>query len=125
MSSLLCAAPVVSNVSALQRAGTKLVDITYDVKADASMVRISLEISNDGGQTFTVPSVTTSGAVGCGIVTGTGKVITWNAGVDWDGQTSSKLLFNVMADVFFCKSQPAPLPWAMRWMVFPMHPPTQ
>ncbi len=101
MSSLLCAAPVVSNVSALQRAGTKLVDITYDVKADASMVRISLEISNDGGQTFTVPSVTTSGAVGCGIVTGTGKVITWNAGVDWDGQTSSQLRFNVIADVFF------------------------
>jgi formylglycine-generating enzyme required for sulfatase activity len=97
-SCLLAADPVVSNISAVQRAGTKLVDITYDVTADTPTVKVTLEISNDGGQTFTVPAVTTSGALGSGIATGTGKVITWNAGVDWNGRPSSQLRFKVVAD---------------------------
>ncbi len=100
-SGLLAADPVVSNISAVQRAGTKLVDITYDVTADTSTVLVALEISNDGGQTFTVPAVTTSGALGAGIATGTGKVITWNAGVDWNGRPSSQLRFKVVADDLF------------------------
>jgi formylglycine-generating enzyme required for sulfatase activity len=100
-SCLLAADPVVSNISAVQRAGTKLVDITYDVTADTPTVLIGLEISNDGGQTFTVPAVTTSGALGSGIATGTGKVITWNAGVDWNGRPSSQLRFKVVADDLF------------------------
>ena len=97
-SSLWAADPVVSNISAVQRAGTKLVDIIYDVTADTPTVQIYLEISNDGGQTFTVPAVTTSGALGAGIATGNGKVITWNAGVDWNGRPSSQLRFKVVAD---------------------------
>jgi formylglycine-generating enzyme required for sulfatase activity len=100
-SCLLAADPVVSNISAVQRAGTKLVDITYDVTADTPTVKVTLEISNDGGQTFTVPAVTTSGAFGAGIATGTGKVITWNAGVDWNGRPSSQLRFKVVADDLF------------------------
>jgi formylglycine-generating enzyme required for sulfatase activity len=98
ISCLLAADPVVSNISAVQRAGTKLVDITYDVTADTATVKVTLEISNDGGQTFTVPAVTTSGALGAGIATGTGKVITWNAGVDWNGRPSNQLRFKVVAD---------------------------
>jgi formylglycine-generating enzyme required for sulfatase activity len=101
ISCLLAADPVVSNISAVQRAGTKLVDITYDVTADTATVKVTLEISNDGGQTFTVPAVTTSGALGAGIATGTGKVITWNAGVDWNGRPSSQLRFKVVADDLF------------------------
>ena len=97
-SCLLAADPVVSNISAVQRAGTKLVDITYDVTADTPTVQIYLEISNDGGQTFTVPAVNTSGALGAGIATGIGKVITWYAGVDWNGRPSSQLRFKVVAD---------------------------
>jgi formylglycine-generating enzyme required for sulfatase activity len=94
----LAADPVVSNISAVQRAGTKLVDITYDVTADTPTVKVTLEISSDGGQTFTVPAVTTSGALGSAITTGTGKVITWNAGVDWNGRPSNQLRFKVVAD---------------------------
>jgi len=41
---LLAADPVVSNLTAVQRAGTKLVDITYDVTADTPKVRVSPEI---------------------------------------------------------------------------------
>lgn len=90
--------PVVSNISAIQRAGTKLVDINYDVIADTATVYVSLAISNDGGMTFAVPAETRSGAVGAGITIGNGKTITWNAGADWDGRPSSQLRFKVTAD---------------------------
>ena len=90
--------PVVSNISAVQRAGTKLVDITYDVTADTATVGVSLAISNDGGVTFAVPADTRGGAVGAGIPIGISKTITWNAGADWDGRPSSQLRFKVTAD---------------------------
>ena len=90
--------PVVSNISAAQRAGTQLVDITYDVTADTPTVWVLLTISSDGGTTFSVPAVTISGAVGSGIATGTGKVITWNAAADWNKQYSTKMCFKVTAD---------------------------
>ncbi|MCX6867838.1 MAG: hypothetical protein NTV46_16800, partial [Verrucomicrobia bacterium] len=46
--------PVVANLTAAQRAGTHLVDISYDVAADTPTVIVSLEISSDGGTTFSV-----------------------------------------------------------------------
>jgi hypothetical protein len=56
-----CAAyPVISNLTAAQRAGTKLVDITYDVTADTQSVIVSLEISSVGGTTFSVPATAAS-----------------------------------------------------------------
>jgi formylglycine-generating enzyme required for sulfatase activity len=90
--------PVVSNLVAVQRAGTKLVDITYDVSADTATVAVSLQISGDGGATFEVPAVSVTGEVGPGVSTGTGKTLTWNAGVDWNGQYSPQLRFKVVAD---------------------------
>jgi formylglycine-generating enzyme required for sulfatase activity len=90
--------PVVSNISAVQRTGTKLVDITYDVTADTATVVVSLAISNDGGITFAVPAVMRSGAIGAGIPIGISKTITWNAGSDWDGRPSSQLRFKVTAN---------------------------
>jgi formylglycine-generating enzyme required for sulfatase activity len=90
--------PVVSNISAVQRAGTQLVDITYDVTADTSTVFVTLAISSDGGTTFNVPATTVSGAVGTGVAHGTGKVITWNAGTDWSKQYSPTMRFKVTAD---------------------------
>lgn len=52
---LSAADPVVSNPTAAQRVGTKLVDITNDVTAGAPTAIISLEISSDGGTSFSVP----------------------------------------------------------------------
>jgi formylglycine-generating enzyme required for sulfatase activity len=92
------AAPVVSNISAVQRAGTQLVDISYDVTADTSTVQITLAISSDGGTTFSVPATTVSGAVGLGVATGTGKALTWNAGADWSKQYTTTMCFKVTAD---------------------------
>ena len=97
--SAVCAqAPVVSNVVAQQRSGTKLVDITYDVTAVTPTVNISLRISNDGGASYNIPATTLSGAVGDNVTTGTGKVITWNAGVDWNGNYNTGMRFEVTAD---------------------------
>jgi formylglycine-generating enzyme required for sulfatase activity len=94
----VAADPVVSNLKAVQREGTKLVDITYDVAADTPTVRVNLQISGDGGVTFAVPAVSVTGAVGAGVSTGTGKALTWNAGTDWNGQYSSQVRFKVVAD---------------------------
>ena len=90
--------PVVSNLQAVQRDGTKLVDITYDVAADTATVAVSLQISGDGGATFAVPAVALTGVVGPAVGTGTGKALTWNAGADWNGQYSPQVRFKVVAD---------------------------
>jgi formylglycine-generating enzyme required for sulfatase activity len=92
----LAQVPVVSNLKAVQRDGTKLVDITYDLAADTATV--SLQISGDGGVTFAVPAVSVTGAVGSGVSTGTGKALTWNAGADWNGQFSSQVRVKVVVD---------------------------
>lgn len=76
--------PVVSNVTVAQRAGTKLVDISYDLVTDGE-VTISVTISGDGGATWTVPATSLTGAVGPGVVAGTGKAIVWDGGADWNG----------------------------------------
>jgi uncharacterized repeat protein (TIGR02543 family) len=94
-STLLAADPIVSNVQGLQRPGTKLVDISYDVTADTPTVGVTLRISSDGGATFDVPATTLSGAVGANVPVGTGKVITWNAGTDWLGNYSTAMRFEV------------------------------
>ena len=97
-STLMAASPSVSNLTASQRAGTKLVDITYDVSADTSTVEITLEVSSDGGSSFTVPATSLSGAIGAGVAVGTGRTITWDAGADWNQQSSSTMRFKVTAD---------------------------
>lgn len=79
--------PVVSNVRASQRAGTKFVDILYDLSdADGDVQTIQIQVSADGGATYAIPCVTVSGDVGAGIQTGTNRSIIWNAGIDWNGQ---------------------------------------
>jgi formylglycine-generating enzyme required for sulfatase activity len=98
LGSLHAAAPVVSNISAAQRANSRLVDITYDVAADFPTVSVSLQVSSNGGSTFSVPATTLSGAIGAGVTTGTAKKITWDAGADWSGQYSAQMRFKVIAD---------------------------
>jgi formylglycine-generating enzyme required for sulfatase activity len=45
-----------------------------------------------------VPVTSATGAVGNGVAVGTGKTITWNAGVDRDGKFSPQTRFKVVAD---------------------------
>jgi len=80
------AGPTVSNVRAEQRAGTKLVDITYDVAdPDSPTLAVTVAVSTNGGASYTLPATSFTGALGAGVARGTGKKITWNAGADWNG----------------------------------------
>jgi len=92
----------VTNVRSCQRAGTKLVDIYYDLNSGPSWV--SLSASSDAGATYAVPTSSVSGHVGAGVAPGTNRKITWNAGTDWNGQYSTAVKFRVTA------SDTAPVP---------------
>ena len=61
-------------------------------------VAISLEISSDGGATFSVPATTVTGHIGAGVPVGTGRVLVWNAGVDWGNQFSTQVRFRITAN---------------------------
>ncbi|MES2923228.1 MAG: hypothetical protein V4819_16855 [Verrucomicrobiota bacterium] len=85
----------VSNVRAIQRPGTKLIDIDYNLTDASDPVTVRVRISSSDGDTFEVPTTSLSGAFGAGMTTGTNKRITWNAGVDWNGHVSPEMRFEV------------------------------
>ena len=90
------ASVTVTNVTAAQRPGTKLVDIAYDVASTATnRVAVSLVVSNGAA---TVNATTLSGDFGSSVATGTGKAIVWNAGADWNGNVAAGVAFFVRAD---------------------------
>ncbi len=93
---LSAAAPVVSNVRGAQRAGTKLIDITYDLAdSDSATVFVSIQIF-DGGTAL--PAFSLSGDVGAGVTPGFNKKITWNAGQDWNRRYTSSGKARIIVD---------------------------
>lgn len=80
--------PTISTVTASQILGSQNVTISYNL-SDNGAVNIAAEISSDDGSTWTVPTSTLTGAIGAGQTTGTGKIISWNAGTDFSGQDNS------------------------------------
>ncbi|MGN0826396.1 MAG: formylglycine-generating enzyme family protein [Kiritimatiellia bacterium] len=90
--------PVITNVRASQREGTKLVDIYYDAAdADGDLLKIRVEISDNDGAKYSVPAFSLSGDIGEGIAIGTNKHIVWNAGKDWDGEYSDQMRVKIYA----------------------------
>ena len=95
----LAATPQVTNVVAVQRFGTKLVDVTYDVlDADGHAVTVALYISPDGGVSFPIQGVTVTGDVGAGVLSGMGRHIVWDAGADYPGNVGDTYAPKVTAD---------------------------
>ena len=93
------AAPVVTNVRAAQRTGTKLVDIYYDLAdADSATVTVAIALSGDGGANYNLPAATFTGDYGAGVTPGTNKRAVWNAGVDWNGLFTSRGRARVLAE---------------------------
>ena len=88
--------PVIANVTASQNAGVRTVAITYDL-TEHNTSTVVLEISDDGGSTWTVPTTSATGAVGSGITEGVGKAITWNAGTDFDNQYQTDIRVRLRA----------------------------
>ena len=94
----LAVPPVISNVRASQRPGTKLVDVYYDVSdADGGAQTVEMQVSADGGLTYSIPSPSTSGDIGAGVSLGANKHITWNAGTDWGGNFVAQTKVRVTA----------------------------
>jgi formylglycine-generating enzyme required for sulfatase activity len=88
--------PVVSNVQAEQRAGTRLVDITYDVQdPDSPTLEVYLKVSPDGGQTWKGPVKMASGDVGRHILPGSKKRIVWNAGEENPNQFGKNYRYKI------------------------------
>lgn len=107
---LAAAPPVVSNITASQRPGTKLVDIHYDV-AGSGPFHVTFEASPDNGSTFNIPCSTLYGNVGSDVTAGTGKYAIWNAGADWNGQYSENMRVKVVATDGTGSAVPAGMAW--------------
>lgn len=91
--------PRVSNVRAEQRPGTQLVDIWYDLEdPDSDLLTITVEVSDNGGASYSVPASSFSGDVGTEVRPGRGKRIVWDAGKDWPGRFSVNMRFMVTAE---------------------------
>jgi len=85
------APPTITNVYASQRAGTKLIDVTYHLSdPDSGSLTVQVEFSANSGITYDLPVHSLSGSVGAGVAPGNSRVLTWNAGVDWNGNWSDK-----------------------------------
>ena len=94
----LATPPVLSNVRASQRAGTKLVDIYNDAAdADGDLLKVRIEVSDNDGAKYSIPARTFTGDIGEGVVPGTNKHIVWDAGTDWDGEYSDQMRVKVFA----------------------------
>jgi len=97
---LLCrvyADPAVTNVRASQRAGTKLVDIYYDLSGGTPPISVTMQASSNAGATYVVPVGNATGSLGANVTAGTNRKITWNAGADWDQNVSTTVRFRVIA----------------------------
>jgi|GEM_PF-2835549 len=96
---LLARDPFVYNVKAAQRPDTELVDISYSVMdPDSAWLAVTVEVSSDGGSTWTVPCGSCSGDLGPGIPTGASRAIVWDAGADWDASWSAHMRVRITAD---------------------------
>lgn len=90
--------PVVTNIRAAQLAGTKNVEILYDVSdADGDALTIAVQVSGDAGASYTIPATALSGHIGAGVAPGVNRRIVWNAGADWNGQLVSSAKVRVTA----------------------------
>jgi formylglycine-generating enzyme required for sulfatase activity len=90
--------PVVSNVRASQRAGTRLVDIYYDVASISNRLTVAVSVSTNGGADYALGATNFVGAVGTGVPPGTNRLVTWNAGAEWTAGLSTNVRFRIVAD---------------------------
>lgn len=109
--------PVVANVQAAQIPGTEMVAITYDLAdPDTAALNVSVEMSTNGGLSYTLPVWSATGAVGNAVPPGANKRIEWNAGVDWPSRNTSNLRFRVSATDAIPPTDMALVPAGSFWM---------
>ena len=95
----------VSNVRAYQPPGTTLVDLSYDFSGAGSAYSVSVDVSSDGGASFTVPATHFTGdGVTSPTAPGGGRHIVWDAGADFPSQFSTKMRLKVAVGSAFAVS---------------------
>jgi hypothetical protein len=95
-------APVVANVTALQRLdGSKIIDIYYDLSdADTESCYVSMLLSDNNGSSFdlTPDDANISGDANSLVATGINKHIVWNAGAESFLLDGSTYKFRIIAE---------------------------
>lgn len=93
---LAAAEPAILDLQAEPITGTRWVDISYKIQdPDSDAVSVYLKVSADGGQTWEVPTVSATGAVGRGIKPGVMQHIRWDSAVDLPNRYSKTLRFKL------------------------------
>ncbi len=96
-SSASAAPPVVSGVTASQRTGTKIVDISYNLAMDTGqMAFVELWFSPDNGLNFPIRCMAITGDADANVTAGA-KSVEWNAESDWDQQFTPSGRIRVIA----------------------------
>jgi len=92
--------PELSNQSFSQRTdGSMLIDVYYDVfDADGDTLTVSMLVSDDAGETWTVSCDLLTGDIGEGILSGVGKHIVWNFGAENPGVFSELYCVRILVD---------------------------
>ena len=87
-----------SGVTASQRTGTKIVDITYDLVLDTGQSAfVELWFSPDNGLTYPIRCIDIQGDVDANVTGGNGKTVEWNAESDWDQKFTNAGKIRVIA----------------------------
>ena len=89
------ALPTVSNVTMTQQAGSRFVDITYDLTGEAGIVLLSIE--TNGVSIGSSHVMTLAGDVSHAVQPGTGLKIRWDARKDWPNQLTKTARARVTA----------------------------
>lgn len=90
--------PTVSNVSAIQRVGTEIVEITYDLSETEGLpCWVFVLVDRDGLDTWAIPVYSLVGDVGPDVTPSSGKYIEWDAGSDYDHAYSPGTVVKVVA----------------------------
>lgn len=91
------ASPIVSGVTASQRTGTKIVDISYNLATDGGQKAfVELWFSPDNGLNFPIRCVAITGDTDANVTAGA-KSVEWNAESDWDQQFTQNGRIRVIA----------------------------
>jgi uncharacterized protein (TIGR02145 family) len=94
----------ITNIYPSQRSdGSMLVDIYYDLAGIKPEYNITMEVSFDGGTSFS-PAVSVSGDIGFFIAPGTGKHIVWEYGKDFPSQFSAQTRIKLTGEAWECGS---------------------
>lgn len=98
--------PIVSNVqftvkdTSIQRNYiTQSVTITYDLlDVENEAMQVSLRVSTDYGNSFSVAPISITGDVGSGVISGKGKTITWIPSPGEQIENARRYVYRVIAD---------------------------